>query len=44
MGLTIPPQLKNIVTKSEEVKTGPICQGRHRKESRPQRRQMGKAS
>jgi len=21
----------NIVTKSEEVKTGPVCQGRHRK-------------
>jgi hypothetical protein len=31
MGLTTPPRLKNVVTKSEEVKTGPICQGRHRK-------------
>ena len=31
MGLTTPPRLKDIVTKSEEVKTGPICQGRCRK-------------
>jgi hypothetical protein len=31
VGLTTPPRLKNIVTKSEEVKTGPICQGRRRK-------------
>jgi hypothetical protein len=31
LGLTTPPRLKNIVTKSEEVKTGPICRGRHRK-------------
>ena len=29
MGLTTPPRLKNIVTKSVEVKTGPICQGQH---------------
>jgi hypothetical protein len=29
MGLTTPPQLKNIVKKSEEVKTRPICQGQH---------------
>jgi hypothetical protein len=29
MGLTTPPQLKNIVTKSEEVKTRPVCQGRY---------------
>jgi hypothetical protein len=28
--LTTPPRLKkNIVTKSEEVKTGPVCQRRH---------------
>jgi hypothetical protein len=31
VGMTIPPRLRNIVTKSEEVKTGLICQGRHRK-------------
>jgi len=32
VGLTTPPQQKkNIVTKSEEVKTEPICQGRQRK-------------
>jgi len=31
VGLTTPHRLKNIVTKSEEVKTGPICQGRQRK-------------
>jgi hypothetical protein len=30
-GLTTPPRLKNIVTKLEEVKTGPVCQGQHRK-------------
>jgi hypothetical protein len=29
VGLTTTPHLKNIVTKSKEVKTGPICQGRH---------------
>jgi len=33
-----------MVMKSEEVKTGPICQGWHRKESRLQRRRMDKAS
>jgi hypothetical protein len=27
MGLTTPPQPKNIVAKSEEVKTGPVCRG-----------------
>jgi hypothetical protein len=31
VGLTTPPRLKNIVTKSEEVKTGLVCQRRHRK-------------
>jgi hypothetical protein len=29
VGLTTPPQIINTVTKSKEVKTGPICQGRH---------------
>jgi hypothetical protein len=43
VGLTTPPGLKNIVTKAEEVKTGPICQGGHGK-SRPQQGRMGKAS
>jgi hypothetical protein len=41
--LTTPPRLKNIVTKSEEVKTELICQGRHQ-EGRPQRRRMGTTS
>jgi len=40
---TNPPRLKSIVTKSEEVKTGLICQGRHRKERRPQRKTNGQS-
>jgi len=28
VGLTTPPRLKNIVTKSEEVKTGPVALNR----------------
>jgi len=31
VGLTTAPRLKNIVTKSEEVKAGPISLGRCRK-------------
>jgi hypothetical protein len=43
VGLTTPPRLKNIVTKSEEVEIGLICQGWHQ-ESHPQRTRTGTTS